>query len=262
MNILLNTKDKKALLAAIESNLDDFYVKCSHHPNFELAQSDTINWVRAKYVDWPNCIFKVNFKNLDIDAEINQIKALIQNKEAPNAWTLGPLTEPSSLGSKLEQFGFLNVYQQAGMVLNLQDLTKLDFKSIETEIKIVDNLPMLQEWSKIVSLVFNLKVDLDLLKYLLYEKEARFYLGYYNGKPATTLLLYLSSGVGGLHAVSTLQEFRNKGLGLIISGRALKDALKLGYKVGVLQASKIGESVYRKLGFKKQCDIFSYELQS
>ena len=99
------------------------------------------------------------------------------------------------MGSKLEQFGFLNVYQQAGIVLNLQDLIKLDFKSIESEMKIVNSLQMLQEWSKIVSLVFNLRVDLDLLQYLLYEKEARFYLGYYNGMPATTLLLYLSSGV-------------------------------------------------------------------
>jgi len=261
MNNLLNRKDKKALLIAIENNLDDFYIKCSNHPNFDLVHSDKINWVRAKYVDWPNCIFKVNFKNLDIDSEINQVKLLIRNREAPNAWTLGPLTEPSSLGFKLEEYGFLNVYQQAGMVLNLQDLTKLDFKSVESEMKIVNNLPMLQEWSKIVSLVFNLKVDLDLLKYLLHEREARFYLGYYNGKPVTTLLLYLSSGVAGLHAVSTLPKFRNKGLGLIISGRALKDALTMGYKVGVLQASKIGERVYRKLGFKKQCDIFSYELQ-
>ena len=42
MNNLLNTKDKKALLIAIENNLDDFYIKCSNHPNFDLVHSDKI----------------------------------------------------------------------------------------------------------------------------------------------------------------------------------------------------------------------------
>ena len=73
-------------------------------------------------------------------------------------------------------------------------------------------------------------------------------------------MLYISSGVAGLHAVSTLSEYRNKGFGLTISGIALLDALQMGYKVGVLQASSLGERIYRKLGFEKYCDIISYEI--
>ncbi|MFW9820854.1 MAG: GNAT family N-acetyltransferase, partial [Candidatus Thorarchaeota archaeon] len=73
-------------------------------------------------------------------------------------------------------------------------------------------------------------------------------------------LLYLSSGVAGLHAVSTLSEFRNLGFGFTISRFALIDALKMGYNIGVLQASVLGERVYKKLGFQKYCDIFSYAL--
>jgi len=41
---------------------------------------------------------------------------------------------------------------------------------------------------------------------------------------------------------------------------ALLDAFKIGYKVGVLQASALGERIYRRLGFIKFCDIISYEL--
>ena len=76
----------------------------------------------------------------------------------------------------------------------------------------------------------------------------------------STLMMYLSSGVAGLHAVSTLPKYRGKGLGLSISRKALTDAFKIGYKVGVLQASSLGERVYRKLGFQKYCDIISYAL--
>ena len=78
----------------------------------------------------------------------------------------------------------------------------------------------------------------------------------------SALLLYLSSGVAGLHAVSTLSEYRSKGFGHSISRAALSDALKMGYNVAVLQASSLGEKVYRKLGFKKYCDIISYAIEN
>ena len=57
-----------------------------------------------------------------------------------------------------------------------------------------------------------------------------------------------------------MPNYRNRGFGLTISRAALIDAFETGYKVGVLQASALGERVYRRLGFKKYCDIISYEL--
>jgi len=261
MNSKLYTRDKKSLLVAIESNLDDFYEKCSNHPNFNSQNSDKINWVQSKYADWPDCIFKVNFEGSNIEAEINQVKALIREKKAPNGWTVGPLTKPPNLGSILEDYNFSNVYHQAGMALDLKSLKFTNLDSNKLEIKTVNNDRMLKQWKSIVSLVFKIKIDLELLKYLLIEKESIFYLSIYNGEPVSTLLLYLSSGVAGLHAVSTLPDYRNKGFGLAISGVALKEAYRLGYKISVLQASELGEKVYRKLGFKKHCEIFSYELQ-
>ena len=40
---------------------------------------------------------------------------------------------------------------------------------------------------------------------------------------------------------------------------AIKDAKKAGYYIGVLDASKLGESVYRKIGFKEYCRIKYYQ---
>ncbi len=261
MNSIFYNTDKKSLLGAIESNLDDFYEKCSNHPNFNSQNNDRINWVQSKYADWPNCIFRVNFEGLNIEAEINRVRALIREKKVPNGWTVGPLTKPSNLGSILENYNFINVYHQAGMALGLKSLKIDNFESKKLEIKTINNNRMLKQWKNTVSLVFKIKIDLEVLKYLLIEKESRFFLGFYNGEPVSTLLLYLSSGVAGLHAVSTLPDYRNEGFGLAISGAALKEAYKMGYKIGVLQASELGEKIYRRLGFKKHCDIFTYDLQ-
>ncbi len=164
------------------------------------------------------------------------------------------------MGIFRKKIGFSSVYQQAGMALGLEDLKHQISDESELFVEIVEDTEHLKQWAEVVSLVFRIKVDFELMEYLLLEAEATFYIGNLEGKPVSSLMLYLSSGVAGLHAVSTLKEYRNRRFGLTISRKALIDAFKIGYKVGVLQASALGEIIYRKMGFQKYCDIISYEL--
>jgi len=260
MKNILKRISKNSINFNIEKNLDDFYTKSSHHPNFISHLEDKISWVKARNSDWPECIFRADFENFNAEKEISNIKRFIQEGKAPNGWTVGPLTKPDILGLILEKNGFSNVYQQAGMAVDLKDLKKQRIGENDLVVEIVDNEESLNHWITIVSSVFGIKIDSELIEFLVLESEAKFYIGKFEGKAVSALMLYLSSGVAGLHAVSTLQDYRNRGFGLTISKVALIDALKMGYKVGVLQASSLGERIYRKLGFKKYCDIISYEL--
>ncbi len=261
MKKVLNEIIPESINSYIENNLDDFYIKASEHPNFISRRDKKINWVLAKNANWPDCIFRADFENINVDKEINNVKKLIRKRKAPNGWTVGPLTKPNNMGRLLEKFGFSNVYQQAGMAVELKDLEKKEIKKSDLMIEKVDTEEFLIQWSDVVSQVFGIKIDFDLIKFLQLQKEANFYLGNYKGNPVSTLMLYLSSGVAGLHAVSTLSEYRGKGFGLSISRKALIDAFTMGYYVGVLQASSLGEKIYQKLGFKKYCDIISYALE-
>jgi len=257
---ILNELNGDSINFYIEQNLDHFYTKSSEHPNFTSRIENKICWVLARNANWPDCIFKADFEHFNIKKEINSIRKLIRKGKAPNGWTVGPLTKPKNLGTFLEQYGFSNVYQQAGMAVELKDLENIEINRSDLLIKKVDNEETLIQWSEVASQVFGIKLDFDLLKFLILKEEVHFYLGKIEGKSVSTLMLYLSSGVAGLHAVSTLPDYRNKGFGLTISRTALMDAFKMGYRVGVLQASSLGERVYRKLGFQKYCDIISYAL--
>ena len=170
------------------------------------------------------------------------------------------MSTPKNLGEKLEECDFSNVYQQAGMALDLYKLNRNEKVETDLIIERADNIDSLIQWSEVVSEVFKIRIDFSFLKFLNSQKEISFYLGKIEGQPVSTLMLYLSFGVAGLHAVSTLPQYRSKGYGLSISRKALIDALKSDYHIGVLQASSLGEPVYRKLGFKKYCDIFTYAL--
>ena len=250
----------KFLISSIEQNLNEFYLKCSRHSNFESMDTDKLKWVRAKTADWPSCIFQANFNDSDIDQEIEQVKSLIQSEKAPDDWTVGPLTKPENLGKLLLEHKFSDVFHQAGMALDLSKLNNMPSINTALVIKKVENEEELNQWSKIVSIVFHIKVDNELLEFLRVQREVSFYVGIFNEKYVSALLLHLIPGNAGLHAVSTLPEYRNKNFALTMSNRALMDARDLGYKYGVLQASSMGQFVYKKLGFKKFCDIITYSL--
>lgn len=258
MNAILKEIISESINSYIEKNLDDFYNKSTKHPNFTSSGAEKVSWIFARNVDWPNCIFRANFENLNIKREIKNIRNLIRKGKAPNGWTIGPLTKPINLGVELEKQGFSNVYHQAGMAVELNELQKKKIPENNLQVDRIEEENSLVLWAEVVSEVFNLKVDMDHIKFIHLQKEAHFYLGTFDNKPVSTLLLYLSSGVAGLHAVSTLPEYRNRGFGLAMSRSALINALNIGYSVGVLQASSLGEKVYKKLGFKKYCDIISY----
>lgn len=250
----------KFLLTSIEKNLDEFYLKCSKHPNFESSNTERLKWVRAKNADWPSCFFHAKFNDEDIDIEIERVKSLIESHKAPEDWTIGPLTIPTNLGKFLLKHNFKEIFHQAGMALDLSKLKNLTNSKSLIDVKKVENKEELDFWANIVSTVFHIKVDQDLLEHLRVQNEVVFYIGLYNGTCVSALLLYLIPGVAGLHAVSTLPDYRNKNFALTMSNRALLDARTRGYKYGVLQASSMGQFVYKKLGFKKYCDIITYAL--
>ena len=64
-----------------------------------------------------------------------------------------------------------------------------------------------------------------------------------------TSMPYLAERLAGIHCVSTLAEERHRGLGAHATAEALRAARRLGYRVGVLQSSEAGHSIYLRLGF-------------
>lgn len=76
-----------------------------------------------------------------------------------------------------------------------------------------------------------------------------------DGEPVATSMLLLADGLAGIYCVSTLAAERGRGLGAHATAQALREAQKLGYRVGILQSSPDGHSVYLKLGFQDLAGI-------
>ncbi len=67
---------------------------------------------------------------------------------------------------------------------------------------------------------------------------------------ATSMLL-LADGLAGIYCVSTDPLERRKGLGAYVTSQTFLVAQQHNYRVGILHASTLGSSVYRRLGFQE-----------
>jgi predicted GNAT family acetyltransferase len=121
-------------------------------------------------------------------------------------------------------------------------------------VSVVDG-PALKQWIHVASIGFRIsekfeKVWYDLFADAIFNPQFRTYLALLNGKPVGTSQLFLSEGVAGIYNVTCLPEARGQGIGSAVTLTPLLKAREMGYRIGTLQASKLGYSVYRRLGFQ------------
>jgi ribosomal protein S18 acetylase RimI-like enzyme len=90
--------------------------------------------------------------------------------------------------------------------------------------------------------------------------HTRTYLALLDGQPVATSQLLLPAGVAGIYNVTCLPEARGQGIGAAVTLAPLVEARRRGYGVAVLQASDLGYSVYRRLGFRDYGRLMEYRL--
>jgi ribosomal protein S18 acetylase RimI-like enzyme len=78
-----------------------------------------------------------------------------------------------------------------------------------------------------------------------------------DGRPAAIAMTVVSHGVAGIYCVGTADDARGRGLGWTVTATAVNAGFDLGAEIASLQASPMGEPLYRRMGFET---IFDYKL--
>jgi len=76
----------------------------------------------------------------------------------------------------------------------------------------------------------------------------------YEGKPVCAAMIMLTHGIAGVYWVGTLKEARGRGLAEYCTSEVSNAAFDLGARKVILQASKFGEPVYRRMGYRDFTD--------
>lgn len=87
------------------------------------------------------------------------------------------------------------------------------------------------------------------------EGQMKYFLAYLNDVPVGTAMTFSTGEVTGIYTVATLKEFRTRGVGGALVGHALHDMQVAGATLAILQASSMGQTIYRKHGFEEELTI-------
>jgi ribosomal protein S18 acetylase RimI-like enzyme len=71
-----------------------------------------------------------------------------------------------------------------------------------------------------------------------------------DGRPVATAMVLLSHGIAGVYYVGTLEAARGRGLGELVTRTVTNRAFDRGVAVVGLQASPMGEPIYRRQGYR------------
>lgn len=86
----------------------------------------------------------------------------------------------------------------------------------------------------------------------------RYYLARVEGRPIATATQFFWGGLGGIWWVTTVPEFRGRGVASDITRAALVNSYRLGYRAVMLKSLPDMVPMYRRMGFQEYCRINVY----
>jgi hypoxanthine-DNA glycosylase len=257
------------LTSAIVANLVAFIPIFGKLGQAHLNNPVGVNW---SITDIPvalfNSVMDARLSIEDVDATIRFILVEGRRRNVPMLWWIGPATRPVDLAKYLEKYGFTPDEESPGMAVELVKMNENIGQPAGLSIQLAQDEASWLQWSQTMAAGFEIPAKYDFvvtawknLISLTDPQTTQAYLGWLDGKPVATSLLFLGGGVAGIYAVATIPEARRKGIGAWMTLYPLLQARAMGYKAGVLGASEMGEGIYRSLGFQEYCRISEYRWQ-
>lgn len=243
-----------------EENLWEFALLVARFGGGELHDGPEVKWTCTTGPLF-NRVFAANFADETATERIGDVVGEFLSRGANATWITGPSTRPANLGSRIERCGFVHTVDWTGMDVDPAWVHSLDQPDGCRVEEVLDHAA-LSVWVETMRLGFGFEVG---ARDAIYEHLSRVglgdpsplkhYLVYHDDAPCAVSTLFCGSRVGGIYFVATVPSARRKGLAGAATLRALEDAKQQGYSTVILQSSRMGERLYRKLGFERRCSL-------
>jgi len=256
-DIVSDISETRLIKTVIKANWENYHYCLGRSPTVELSVGKYLTWLVTNMPD--------HFMNLVVCTElpIEGINELIENAlshfRSLNITKLSWITEEGvpamEIKKHLEACGL--TFRESFATEMAADLISLPENiSIPNGLRIVpvEDETTLRKWIHVASVGFGVPTDVEDIWYGFFaeavcERPFQTYLALLNGEPVGTSQLFTSAGVAGIYNVTCIPEARGRGIGAAITLAPLLEARRMGYRVGILQASSMGYKVYQRLGF-------------
>ncbi len=273
---ILTQATEHELGLAVFQNLYALFRAMARELDGELLESDDL----SRHHSFPaNPMFKgvwaTRLSAGNADKTIEETIAWFKERNAPYFfWWTGPETTPNDLPQRLHAHGLIDMAEQQkelaagikqtelGAPCMIAELDKMNESVLAKtprgfEIREVANETELDDFKKVFVETYAIPewagqawVDAT-LKVGIGKTPWRMFVGYLNGEPAATNMLFNGAGVASVYAVATLPSAQGQGIGAAITLKPLLGARDNdGYKYAVLFSTEMGVKVYERIGFR------------
>jgi ribosomal protein S18 acetylase RimI-like enzyme len=257
---ILSDPKEDELASAVHENLYALFRSMQAIPGCELAEKEEL----SLHHSFPtNPMFKGAWKTRlpaeETEVKIDEVMDWFNQRDAPSFfWWTDPQTKPLDLAEQLMKRGFDgNLEGDPGMVLDLRELNEnIPFPS-QLKIKRAIDQESLEDWRDIFCEAYGSQTShgqawIEATLAAGQENAPwQLYVGYLEGDPVSTSMIFNGAGVTGVYAVGILPAFRNMGIGSAMTLKPLSNARQQGYHYAVLFSSRLGSPVYKRLGFRE-----------
>jgi hypothetical protein len=191
---------------------------------------------------------------VDVDAVREAVDPLVANS-APAAVLFPDMEVPAAVDAYLTEQGFTHAPAMPAMGVNIASLKPTGLPDGYEFVRVGDGGDG-EEWVRQFAVGYELPLGVArcfspvaLHADTSPDASTQFFAIRRNGTIVCTSVCYLDGRLAGMYCVSTIPTERRKGLGAHATAEPLRLAARLGYHVGILQASEAGHALYRGLGF-------------
>lgn len=209
-----------------------------------------------------NSVFHAQLDDLHIDQQIDDALAPYHQFGLSSYWWSFGLP-PRPLADRLLQRGLWSIRNE-GMAVELDALHDAA-QPAGLRIERVADEATFKTWLALNTAIFGFSRALEAEFDKAYTRlgfapdaPLQHYLGTLDGEPVASSSGMIGGGVIGLYNVGVLFSARRRGIGSALTLHPLRLARAAGWRVGVLQATRMGYGMYKRLGFHDVAPVMMY----
>lgn len=257
-DILSDFSATELVKASIKANWENYHYCLGRSPSVELSIGRYLTWLITNMPDhFMNLVVCTQLPSEGIDELIG---SALDHFRSLNIKKLSWLAREGVAATEIKKYLVAHglTFSESfatEMAANLKSLP--DKSPTPSDLKILPVVAgkTLRQWIHVASIGFGVREEFEKVWYdffvdAVFDTRFRTYLAVLNGQPVGTSQLFLSAGVAGIYNVTCIPEARGQGIGAAITLAPLLKAREMEYQVAILQASRLGYNIYRRLGFQ------------
>jgi predicted GNAT family acetyltransferase len=262
---MLTELSAASLTQAIQENLFAFARSFAVLDNAILDDTPDLRRLIVPGVENPffNSVFYARLDEANLDRQIDRLLAPYRKLGLSAYWWSFGLP-PLALADRLFRRGLWSIRNE-GMAADLFALNEAIPAPAGLRIERVADEATFKTWLSLNTSIFGFSRELEAEFYNAYTRlgfasdaPLQHYLGTLDGKPVASSSGMLDGNVIGLYNVGVVFSARGQGIGAAITLHPLRVAREAGYRVGVLQATRMGHGLYSRLGFRDIVPVIMY----